>query len=52
MLTSLYARFLNEEGATALEYAVLVTAIVLALLIGATVFGGALQAFFTNLFPL
>jgi len=52
MLTKLYARFQNEEGATALEYAVLVTAIVLALLAGATIFGGALQDFFANLFPL
>jgi Flp pilus assembly pilin Flp len=42
----------QDEGATALEYAVLVVAIVLALLAGATIFGTNLQAFFTNLFPL
>jgi Flp pilus assembly pilin Flp len=42
----------RDEGATALEYAVLVTAIVLALLAGALIFGANLQAFFTTLFPL
>jgi len=52
MLTKLFVRFQNSEGATALEYAVLVTAIVLALLAGATIFGNALRDFFTNLFPL
>lgn len=52
MLNMILARFQNEEGATALEYAVLVTAIVLALLAGATIFGGALEDFFATLFPL
>jgi len=52
MLTKLFARFQNEEGATALEYAVLVSAIVLSLLAGALIFGAALQEFFANLFPL
>jgi Flp pilus assembly pilin Flp len=42
----------RDEGATALEYAVLVVAIVLALLAGATIFGDALGAFFETLFPL
>ena len=52
MLNMILARFQNEEGATALEYAVLVTAIVLALLAGATIFGDALETFFSTLFPL
>jgi Flp pilus assembly pilin Flp len=42
----------QDEGATALEYAVLVTAIVLALLAGAIIFGDALGDFFANLFPI
>ena len=41
-----------DEGVTALEYAVLVTAIVALLLVGATAFGQQLQAFFETLFPL
>ena len=49
---TLFSMIRDDEGATALEYAVLVTAIVLALLAGATIFGLALQDFFTNLFPL
>jgi Flp pilus assembly pilin Flp len=49
---TLFSMIRDEEGATALEYAVLVTAIVLALLAGATVFGLALQGFFETLFPL
>ncbi len=49
---NLFGVIRDDEGAVALEYAVLVTAIVLALLIGALLCGTALQAFFTNLFPL
>ena len=55
MMTKLYdcTRALqSEEGATALEYAVLVGAFVLALLAGATIFGTAPQNFFSTLFPL
>lgn len=55
MLTYLYAKFCvwknDEEGATALEYGVLVTMIIVLLAAGALVFGQELQAFFENLFP-
>ncbi len=39
----------NERGATATEYALLVTGIALVLLVGVKVFGDALSAFFTAL---
>lgn len=41
----------SDEGATALEYGVLVTMIIVLLAAGALVFGQELQAFFENLFP-
>jgi pilus assembly protein Flp/PilA len=52
MFAKLYARLADDSGATALEYAVLVVAIVLLLLAGATIFGQALSDFFATLFPL
>lgn len=55
MLTKMFVMFNNwkssDEGATALEYGVLVTMIVVLLAAGALVFGTELQAFFANLFP-
>ena len=51
MLTILGHFLTRDEGATALEYSVLVIAIVLALLLGATVFGGLLGNWFAELFP-
>lgn len=55
MLTKMYVMFNNwkssDEGATALEYGVLVTMIVVLLAAGALVFGKELQAFFEGLFP-
>ena len=49
---NLFGMIRDDEGAVALEYAVLVGAIVLALVIGAGVFGAALSAWFSGLFPL
>lgn len=55
MLTALYVKARNvmasDEGATALEYGVLVTMIIVLLAAGALVFGKELQTFFANLFP-
>ena len=55
MLTNLFVRFqlwkASDEGATALEYGVLVTMIIVLLAAGALVFGQELQAFFEDLFP-
>jgi Flp pilus assembly pilin Flp len=54
MLTKMYAwfrGFKSDEGATALEYGVLVTFIIVALAAGVTIFGEALGAFFAGLFP-
>ena len=39
-------RFRNEEGATATEYIVLLVFIAIAIIAGATIFGGALNSFF------
>ncbi len=39
----------RERGATATEYALLVAFIALAIVIGVTAFGSALNTFFTNL---
>ena len=51
-MLNLFGMIRDDEGAVALEYAVLVGAIVLALVIGAGVFGAALSAWFSGLFPL
>ncbi len=55
MLTSLitYARAMckSDEGATALEYGILVAFIAIFIITGVTAFGGALNTFFTNLWP-
>lgn len=53
MLTSLYARMRNwvesDEGATALEYGVLVALIALVIVAGVGLFGTALDAFFAGI---
>ncbi|MDH4139164.1 MAG: Flp family type IVb pilin [Coriobacteriia bacterium] len=41
----------SDDGATALEYAVLVVGIVVLLAAGALIFGGELRDFFSDLFP-
>jgi pilus assembly protein Flp/PilA len=55
MLTNLYVRLrtlaTDDEGATALEYGVLVVFIVIALIAGVTIFGEALSDFFEGLMP-
>lgn len=55
MLTKMFVMFNNwkssDEGATALEYGVLVTMIIVLLAAGALVFGTELRQFFTDLFP-
>ena len=42
-------RLANEKGATATEYSLLVGLIALAIVIGVTAFGGALNTWFTEL---
>ncbi len=49
MLQALYARFADDEGATALEYGVLVALIALIIVAGVGLFGGALNTFFTGI---
>lgn len=53
MLTSLYVRARNwmeaDEGATALEYAILVALIALIIVVGVGAFGGALNEFFNDI---
>ncbi len=53
MLTGLYVRMRNwtegEEGATALEYGILVAFIAIVIIVGVTAFGGALNGFFNGL---
>jgi pilus assembly protein Flp/PilA len=39
----------NERGATATEYALLVAFIAIAIIVGVTLFGNALNTFFSNL---
>ncbi len=55
MLTKMHVKFVtwknSDEGATALEYGVLVTMIVVLLAAGALIFGQELRDFFANLFP-
>ncbi len=41
--------FKEDRGATATEYALLVSFIALAILVGVTAFGGSLNTFFTGL---
>lgn len=54
MFTSLYVRMRNwaegDEGATALEYGILVVFIAIAIIAGVTVFGTQLRDFFNGLF--
>ena len=53
MLTKLYVHgrtcVAGEEGATALEYGILVALIALVIIVGVTAFGGALNGFFSGL---
>lgn len=53
MLTGLYVRARNwtqsDEGATALEYGILVALIALAIVLGVTAFGTQLNTFFNGL---
>lgn len=53
MLTRLYVRVRTlltpDEGATALEYGILVALIALVIVIGITAFGGALNTFFKGI---
>jgi pilus assembly protein Flp/PilA len=49
MLTKLFVRFQNDEGATALEYGILVALIALIITGGVLLFGNALDAFFSNI---
>jgi pilus assembly protein Flp/PilA len=49
MLTKLFVRAQNEEGATAAEYGLLVGLIALIIVIGVGLFGNALNAFFSDL---
>jgi len=55
MLTSLCVRARKllscDEGATALEYGVLVAFIAIVIIAGVTIFGQALSDFFANLWP-
>lgn len=49
MLQALYARLADDEGATALEYGVLVALIALIIATGVGIFGRQLDAFFTGI---
>lgn len=52
MLTKLYVylqSLRDEEGATALEYAILVALIALVIIAGVTAFGTALNSFFQSI---
>jgi len=54
MLNYLYVHVRNwagDEGATALEYAVLVAFIAIVIIGGVTIFGKALSDYFAALFP-
>ena len=46
MLTKLYVKLHSDEGATALEYGILVAVIALVMIVGARLFGTALSNFF------
>jgi len=39
----------SDEGATAVEYGIMVALIALAIIVGATAFGGSVNAFFARL---
>ncbi len=49
MLQTLKTRFVSDEGATALEYGVLVALIALIIIAGVGLFGNALDAFFAGI---
>ena len=49
-MKNLFARFAKDEsGATAIEYGLIATLIAVAIIVGATAVGGALNATFTNI---
>jgi Flp pilus assembly pilin Flp len=49
-MVSLFNRFrVNERGATATEYAMLIVFIALAVAVGATALGGGINTLFTNI---
>lgn len=52
-MTGLYVRLRNwaenDEGATALEYGILVALIAIVIVVGVTAFGGALNTFFQGI---
>lgn len=49
MMRTLWTRFADDEGATALEYGVLVALIALIIVTGVGLFGRALDGFFTGI---
>lgn len=49
MLTKLYVWTKSDEGATALEYGILVALIALVIVAGVGAFGGALNDFFDSI---
>jgi len=49
MMHALWARFADDEGATALEYGILVALIALVITAGVFAFGGALDTFFEGI---
>jgi pilus assembly protein Flp/PilA len=49
MIVALTAREKNEKGATATEYGLLVALIAMAIILGVTAFGGALNQWFQDL---
>jgi pilus assembly protein Flp/PilA len=49
-MKTLFARFANDEsGATAIEYGLIATLIAVAIIVGATALGGALNTTFTGI---
>jgi pilus assembly protein Flp/PilA len=49
MIVALTTREKDEKGATATEYGLLVALIAMAIILGVTAFGGALNQWFTDL---
>ena len=49
MMHTLWTRFADDEGATALEYGVLVALIALVIVVGVGAFGTALNNFFNGI---
>jgi len=49
MMQTLWTKFADDEGATALEYGVLVALIALTITVGVLAFGNALNEFFNGI---